>query len=312
MTPNRSPADSPNLLLTIPIHPRIRRKEYPTIYNLMNNLMHGCSGRLNTYLHLSLSLSLSPIPSVQVFDEHINNFNNQLVTWSSNNGVSVIKTNLQYRLGTGEVDHMCFNETNEEHGNFLNRFGIIRLLNIISKQCPSLKLHENWENIMSQSMPASSYYIGQKTSFNVNNSKQTDYEVRYPENQRSNPRGRRNPGPNDRRSNSQAYARHYENSSAGPHYRRQQGVNRGRNFHYFENDHQNSRLDSQNFSRHRRRPLAWANRRGGESENQYRLRTCSNCGERNHTLSDCRFDHKVKCNHCNVYGHKTRLCPYNA
>ena len=252
---------------------------------------------------------LAPIPNVQDFDEHINNFNNQLVAWSSNNGVSVIKTNLEYRLGTGEVDHMCFTETNEEHRNFLNRFGIIRLLNVISKQCPSLKLHENWENIMSQNMPASSYYRGQKNNFHENNSKQTDYDIRrYTEKQRFNPRGRQNQGPNDRRFSSQTFSRHYENSSVGPLYGRRD-VNRRS---YFENDHQNNRLDSQNFSHHHRRPLARANQRGGEPENRFRPRSCSNCGETNHTLSECRFSHRVKCNQCNVYGHKTRLCPYNA
>ena len=91
---------------------------------------------------------LAPILNVGDYDELINSFNNQVATWSANNGISIIKTNLQFRLGTGEVDHMCFNE-NSENDNYLNRFGVIRLLNVISKQCPSLRLHENWENTMS-------------------------------------------------------------------------------------------------------------------------------------------------------------------
>ena len=256
---------------------------------------------------------LAPIPNVLDFDEYINNFNNQLDDWSANNGVSVIKTNLHYRLGTGEVDHMCFSEINEKNGNFLNRFGIIRLLNVISKQCTSFKLHKNWENIMSQSIPALSYDNTQKINFNEDNPKQTNYEVRsHSKIQSSNLRGRRNSRPNVRRFNSQSYTRNYGNSSASSYSRGQRGVYRGRNFYHHENNHQNYRLGLQNFSHHHRRPLDRTNQHSGEPENQYRPRACSNCGEVNHSLLECRYDHRVKCNQCNEYGHKTRLCPYNA
>ena len=46
-------------------------------------------------------------------------------------------------------DQMCFymNKTRE---NYLNRFGIIRLLNVISSQSPSFNLHKNWDDIMTR------------------------------------------------------------------------------------------------------------------------------------------------------------------
>ena len=152
---------------------------------------------------------LAPILNVGDYDELINSFNNQVATWSANNGVSIIKTNLQFRLGTGEVDHMCFNE-NSENDNYLNRFGVIRLLNVISKQCSWFKLHENWESIMSQSMPTSSYNQ-RNINLNENNPKKTDYEnTRYLQGQRFDVRGRRNSRPNTRQFNSQT-----NTSSAG-------------------------------------------------------------------------------------------------
>ena len=93
---------------------------------------------------------LEPVMRVEEFDDNIYNFNNQLSTWSMDNGGSIIKTNLQFRLGTGEVNHMCFHDNNENQGNFLNRYGVIRLLNIIHKKCPFFMLHENWDSIMDQ------------------------------------------------------------------------------------------------------------------------------------------------------------------
>ena len=38
---------------------------------------------------------------------------------------------------------------------------------------------------------------------------------------------------------------------------------------------------------------------------------CYNCGEFNHRQANCRFDHKIRCNVCYEYGHKSRLCQQN-
>ena len=237
---------------------------------------------------------LAPIPNVNDYDEHINNFNNGLAKWCTDNGVSIIKTNLQFRLGTGDVDHMCFNDTCE-NDNFLNRFGIIRLLNVISKQCSSLKLHENWENIMSQSMPTS-LNNPRKINFNGNNLKKTDYEAtRYLRTQRLGVGGRRDSRSNGRQFNFQPNTRHYENSSSRTIYRGQRDINARKNKLHSHHQHH-----------------GWANQHREDLQNYYHPRTCSNCGENNHVLLECRYSHKIKCNQCNEYGHKTRLCPYGA
>ena len=44
----------------------------------------------------------------------IDNFNENLKKWSDVNGIKMVKTNLSFKLGTGEVDDMCFNHENEK------------------------------------------------------------------------------------------------------------------------------------------------------------------------------------------------------
>ena len=238
---------------------------------------------------------LAPIPNVCDYDEHINNFNNQVATWSTENGVSTIKTNLQFRLGTGEVDRMCYNDTGE-NDNFLNRFGIIRLLNVISKSCPSLKLHENWETIMSQGIPTSSFDNSRRINFNENNHEKTNNKAtRYIRSHHSHIRGKRISRTNTRQFPSQPNRRYYEDSSFRTFHRGQRNFNeRRRNYHSH------------------RSYQGWANQQREGPQNYDHHRTCFNCGENNHTLPECRYDHRIKCNHCNEFGHKTRLCPYSA
>ena len=50
---------------------------------------------------------LAIVMGVEEFDGNINRFNNQLSTWSIDNGVSIIKTNLQFRLGAGLESTIC-------------------------------------------------------------------------------------------------------------------------------------------------------------------------------------------------------------
>ena len=37
-------------------------------------------------------------------------------------------------------------------------------------------------------------------------------------------------------------------------------------------------------------------------------RGCFNCGEHNHRQSNCRYDHRIRCNLCFRSGHKSRMC----
>ena len=42
-----------------------------------------------------------------------------------------------------------------------------------------------------------------------------------------------------------------------------------------------------------------------------RKRGCYNCGEMNHRQAQCRYDHRLKCGNCHLYGHKQRVCSFN-
>ena len=67
-------------------------------------------------------------------------FNDKLKDWCNVNGIKLVKTNLNFMLGTGEVDEMCFDVDSEKAGVSLNRCGVQRLLTVISKQNNGLKL----------------------------------------------------------------------------------------------------------------------------------------------------------------------------
>ena len=256
---------------------------------------------------------LAPIARVEEFDERINHFNNQLSTWSENNGVTVIKTNLQFRLGTGDVDRMCYSENNG--GNFLNRFGIIRLLNIIAKQCPFFKLDINWDKITSQSISTTyASALRQQRPDTSNNDLQ------------SNTLRSRN---NDRHRQHHSKFRNFNQHNNNGHYSRrgpQQFSIQHSTHDYRHQGHQNRQILSdtrgwrQNsnmnpsnyqYDRLQRYPQGLPQSRK-DSQHFYSRQPCSNCGELNHALSDCRFNYKLKCDNCREYGHKTRLCPLNA
>ena len=57
----------------------------------------------------------------------INEFNDELMKWSeTTNGVNVIPTNLPFKLGTEEIDDICFNVNEECSDLLLNRLRAIR------------------------------------------------------------------------------------------------------------------------------------------------------------------------------------------
>jgi len=72
----------------------------------------------------------------------IKHYNNKLIEWSFANKIS-IKTSMPFTLGTGEIDDMCFERDENMKGLFLNRYGIIRLLDTIIKQYPELNICED-------------------------------------------------------------------------------------------------------------------------------------------------------------------------
>ena len=89
---------------------------------------------------------LVPTLRVNELEDIINYYNNQLLEWSTDNGVSVIKCELSFKLGTGEVDELCFHQEHEHSGVFSNRCGAVRLLESINKQCDHFNLCNDEEN----------------------------------------------------------------------------------------------------------------------------------------------------------------------
>ena len=86
------------------------------------------------------------LPSAKYeLDSKINDYNKKLIEWSVTNGVTVIKINLSFKYGTGEVDCACFmGGESVSDVEYLNRKGVLRLLTAVSKQCMFFKVKVGW------------------------------------------------------------------------------------------------------------------------------------------------------------------------
>ena len=266
---------------------------------------------------------LVPVVRVQEYDESINNFNNQLATWSTNNGATVIKTNLQYRLGTGEVDQMCFHKDIENNGNFLNRYGVIRLLNIIAQQCSFLKLQKGWDATVGQPVPVQPSISSRSSYDHRSNPKPPGYDEERNHQKPyyySRARSRFSRSSDNRPNHKNSYRHDIEYVEA--YHTRQKDGERGKNYqypshgyhreHYTPPSHEERQQSSETNTNYRQysqfRRLPNYPRQKEEPDNVSRRRPCYNCGEINHPFAQCRYEHRIKCNICEEYGHKTRLC----
>ncbi|KAK4289455.1 hypothetical protein Pmani_037572 [Petrolisthes manimaculis] len=77
--------------------------------------------------------------------ENIESFNECLIKWGETNGIIIIKTTPNFKLGTGELDDLCFE--GDENNAILSRIGIIRLLDTVTNQCSEFKLCKNWKQL---------------------------------------------------------------------------------------------------------------------------------------------------------------------
>ena len=126
----------------------ILKEETPS--NILDNL-----GSLTTQLKeinegMVINIcQIGPTLKTDELGETIGYFNDQLEEWCKENGVILIKKFLAFKLGTGEVDHICYEKGGENSGVFINRLGAIRLLSTLEKSCKQFCLRENWnENCM--------------------------------------------------------------------------------------------------------------------------------------------------------------------
>ncbi len=81
----------------------------------------------------------------QDLKENIESFNEHLLKWGETNGISILKTTPNFKLGTGEIDDLCFE--NDANSAVLSRIGIVRLLDTVANQCSEFKICKNWKEV---------------------------------------------------------------------------------------------------------------------------------------------------------------------
>lgn len=84
-----------------------------------------------------------PVAREEDIQSAIKDYNNKLIEWSFNNSINIIKTDLPFRIATGEMDDMCTDVDLDSCNVNLNRFGVIRQLDTILKQHPDIKISNN-------------------------------------------------------------------------------------------------------------------------------------------------------------------------
>lgn len=221
---------------------------------------------------------VAPSISDDDLQARINEFNDELETWSVSNNIHVIDTNTCFRMSNGNVDDMCYGIENEL---VLNRLGTIKLLECIASKCENFKLNEKWNvikrthNLVSQKSDINDIDISDEKEFpppiyknpsrvsmkakNINNANVRD--VQFFNNKARNRVQNRGIKPT-------RTVDHYDNA-----------------YHSRDNYYYDS--------------------------NQYRNNSCYNCGETNHRQPQCRYDHRLRCGNCNALGHKRRWCNYD-
>ncbi len=237
---------------------------------------------------------LVPTLLSQDIQAKIGDLNEHLKQWGISNSIPIINTVPAFRLGTGELDDMCYDMIGSKPGSTLNRLGVVRLLSSIQKQCRDFKLCSNWEK--------------------VKRSAKIDNEINCFENSPSPPRldkdkdgwqvvGR------------QRNQRYHRSKPANPRvstYRPQShltpptySAEQDERHHH----HHVARGDLPPHPHHRR-PYPHHHLSNHHHHRETKKHGCYNCGEFNHHQSNCRYDHKIKCGNCNRLGHKNRLCEF--
>jgi len=238
-----------------------------------------------------------PVNQCQVKD-----YNNVLIEWCFKNNLNIIKTDLPFRLGTGELDELCLHASDNSNFLTLNRFGVVRLLDIICKQYPDIglcdDLHEVKRNlaVLSGKIHYASHKVlssnenGFNSGKNKNMENGNDRNINRNNHNHLNISNRRPQFPN---SNARNTTNPRYNSPISPMHNRAPQYPPPRTHPYPQTDAGNYNA-TQNSDRYNSR--------------SYRSKGCLNCGEYNHNQTTCRFDHQLRCRNCNMLGHKSKLC----
>ena len=182
-------------------------------------------------------------------------------------------------------------------------------------------MSENWETDIRQT--TSIYYSsrnrgehrGQQQSDFKSNSWRDRTTIARPTAGRNDHRNRLSPGGNIGYSHAYDIRKPYYNNGHQQRYGKNNSDNQDdHNFSIFPSWRRNSRQQS-SYQHDRRQNLPYTNmrpvadsRQAQPSDRRPYYRPCYNCGETNHSHSECRYQQRVRCNNCSAYGHKTRLC----
>lgn len=276
-----------------------------------------------------------PAPMYEEIQAKIEAYNEHLTKWGETNGISIIRTLPTFKLGTGELDDLCFDVDNDSYST-LNRLGVTKLLTVIKKMCPEFHLCSNWEEVKrgnagyhSLNAPthkATSHLNDRTTHSDYSRARKTTIH-RAPH--RPSTVTPQEEGPSH--PNTTPVVRppfHLPpptitmNGERLTSWRGGEGVSSSRTYaaalrsvpeerHHctaYSYPH-TSTLSVRNNSPHY--DQTDRSRRQFENKNYERKKVgCYNCGEFNHVQSNCRFDHKLLCSNCHSRGHKSRLCQY--
>ena len=204
----------------------------------------------------------------------INQFNAKIEEWCKAKEVVFLKTNNYFRLGTGEIDTLCYENIEELDFDVLSRVGATRLLDAISSVSEFSFVCSNWRVAKQKSFGRSNLRKINRNNSRVGGIRAGSYLI-------------------NRRQSTYQNVNYYSNQEYK--WGNRNGNGNGR----LENNWNEPRNYQINLRSH--------NNRGYMSTNRNKP-GCYNCGEFNHVQSNCRYDHKIKCNVCHEYGHKSKLC----
>ena len=242
--------------------------------------------------------------------DKVNLFNKKLSDWCNNNGVSFIKTDNYFRLGTGDIDINCYENNDNVAYDNLSRIGAIRLLDAISASSTRKFVRDDWM----EARHISFWYMNDKVFSTSHNNIDNNYKVNLNVNDRLSSRYDRNGSHHYNYKNPNTF------NNNNTHYDRGMGTQHGS---YYNHQYHRRNPQTNHVINHTHRTRPQSHQHTGarfNPSNQYQpqgsgtnLRNfgCYNCGEFNHRFSECYFDHRIKCKICNEYGHKPRLCDRN-
>ena len=89
------------------------------------------------------------VPSLQsdTLQAKINDFNEHIQKWGSENGITIINPDPVLRLASGDIDEACYHAYGQHQRSILIRLGATRLLRAMADQCIPLHGHINRDNL---------------------------------------------------------------------------------------------------------------------------------------------------------------------